>query len=145
MGFEAPNSEFAREVKESFAKQSVMSTIGAELIRVDAGLVEIGLSYRSDLTQQHGYLHAGIVATIADSACGYAAYTLMPAKSEVLSIEFKVNLMRPAKGKKFIAVANVLKPGRTLTVVRADVFGIDEEDQRELIATMLATMICLQS
>jgi uncharacterized protein (TIGR00369 family) len=145
MGFEAPNSEFAREVKESFAKQSVMSTIGAELIRVDAGLVEIGLSYRSDLTQQHGYLHAGIVATIADSACGYAAYTLMPAKSEVLSIEFKINLMRPAKGKKFIAVANVLKPGRTLTVVRADVFGIDEEDQRELIATMLATMICLQS
>ena len=145
MGFEAPNSEFAREVKESFAKQSVMSTIGAELIRVDAGLVEIGLSYRSDLTQQHGYLHAGIVATIADSACGYAAYTLMPANSEVLSIEFKVNLMRPARGKKFIAVANVLKPGRTLTVVRADVFGIDEEDQRELIATMLATMICLQS
>src|SRR5436190_9783441 len=144
MGFEAPNSEFAREVKESFAKQSVMSTIGAELIRVDAGFVEIGLSYRSDLTQQHGYLHAGIVATIADSACGYAAYTLMPAKSEVLSIEFKVNLMRPAKGKKFIAIANVLKPGRTLTVVRADVFGIDEEDQRELIATMLATMICLQ-
>ena len=122
-----------------------MSTVGAEIIKVEPGSVEIGLSYRSDLTQQHGYLHAGIVATIADSACGYAAYTLMPAKSEVLSVEFKVNLMRPAKGKSFIAVANVLKPGRTLSVVRADVFGIDGEDQRELIATMLGTMICLRT
>lgn len=119
-----------------------MSTIGAELIKIEPGSIEIGLTYRSDLTQQHGYLHAGIVATIADSACGYAAYTLMPANSEVLSVEFKVNLMRPAKGKRFIAVANVLKPGKTLSVVRADVFGIDGGDQ-ELIATMLGTMICL--
>jgi len=143
--FKAQNSEFAREVRESFSRQVVMSTIGAELIKIEPGSIEIGLTYRSDLTQQHGYLHAGIVATIADSACGYAAYTLMPANSEVLSVEFKVNLMRPAKGKRFIAVANVLKPGKTLSVVRADVFGIDGGDQRELIATMLGTMICLRT
>jgi len=121
-----------------------MSSIGAELLIVEPGKVEIALPYRSDLTQQHGYLHAGIITTIADTACGYAAYTLMPAGSEVLSVEFKVNLLRPAKGERFVAVANVLKPGRTLTVVRADVFGVSESDERELIATMLATMICLQ-
>ena len=121
-----------------------MSSIGAELLLVEPGKVEIALPYRTDLTQQHGYLHAGIITTIADTACGYAAYTLMPAGSEVLSVEFKVNLLRPAKGERFVAVANVLKPGRTLTVVRADVFGISESDERELIATMLATMICLQ-
>src|SRR5512132_3557033 len=100
-----------------------MGLIGAELTRVEAGVVEITLPYRADLAQQHGYIHAGIVATIADSACGYAAYSLMPANSEVLSVEFKVNLLRPAKGSSFSAVAEVLKPGRTLTVVRADVFG----------------------
>jgi len=121
-----------------------MSSIGAELLIVEPGKVEIALPYRSDLTQQHGYMHAGIITTIADTACGYAAYTLMPAGSEVLSVEFKVNLLRPAKGERFVAVANVLKPGRTLTVVRADVFGVSESDERELIATMLATMICLQ-
>ena len=121
-----------------------MSSIGAELLLVEQGKVEIALPYRSDLTQQHGYMHAGIITTIADTACGYAAYTLMPAGSEVLSVEFKVNLLRPAKGERFIAVANVLKPGRTLTVVRGDVFSVNEESEPELIATMLATMICLQ-
>ena len=121
-----------------------MGLIGAELSRVEAGIIEITLPYRKDLTQQHGYLHAGIVTTIADSACGYAAYTLMPPESEVLSVEFKVNLLRPAKGETFFAVAEVVKPGKTLTVVRADVFGLDHEAQRELIATMLGTMICIR-
>jgi len=138
------NPSFAEEIKQSFAKQTIMGLIGAELSRVEAGIIEITLPYRKDLTQQHGYLHAGIVTTIADSACGYAAYSLMPPKSEVLRVEFKVNLLRPAKGEKFLAVAEVVKAGKTLTVVRADVFGIDEEDQRELIATMLGTMICIR-
>lgn len=120
-----------------------MVLIGAELTRVEPGVVEIALPYRADLTQQHGYLHAGIVTTIADSACGYAAYTLMPPNSEVLSVEFKVNLLRPAKGESFLATSEVIKSGKTLTVVRADVFGMDEEGKRELVATMLATMICL--
>jgi len=136
------NPSYAQEVKESFAKQTVMTLIGAELTRVDPGIVEITLPYRTDLAQQHGYLHAGIVTTIADSACGYAAFSLMPPNSEVLSVEFKVNLLRPAKGQTFIALAEVLKSGKTLTVVRADVFAIDE-DRRDLIATMLGTMICL--
>ena len=136
------NPSFAHEIRQSFNQQTVMTLIGAELTRVDPGIIEITLPYRADLAQQHGYLHAGIVTTIADSACGYAAYSLMPPNSEVLSIEFKVNLLRPAKGETFSAVAEVVKSGKTLTVVRADVFGIDE-GRRDLIATMLGTMICL--
>ena len=120
-----------------------MGLIGAELSRVEPGVVEITLPYRADLTQQHGYLHAGIVTTIADSACGYAAYSLMPAGSQVLSVEFKVNLLRPAKGVTFSVIAEVVKAGKTLTVVRADVFGVDHTGERELVATMLGTMMCL--
>jgi uncharacterized protein (TIGR00369 family) len=138
------NPTFAEEIKQSFAKQTIMGLIGAELSRVEPGLVEITLPYRPDLAQQQGYLHAGIVTTIADSACGYAAYTLMPPETEVLSVEFKVNLLRPAKGETFVAVAEVVKAGKTLTVVRADVFGMDHEGQRELIATLLGTMICIR-
>jgi uncharacterized protein (TIGR00369 family) len=137
------NSTFAEEIQRSFNQQTVMSLIGAELTRIEPGIIEITLPYRADLAQQHGYLHAGIVTTIADSACGYAAYSLMPPNSEVLSVEFKVNLLRPAKGEMFSAVAEVVKSGKTLTVVRADVFGI-EGDRRDLIATMLGTMICLR-
>src|SRR5215208_3282795 len=136
------NPAFAEDVKESFAKQTIMGLIGAELTRVEPGIIEITLPYRADLAQQHGYMHAGIVTTIADSACGYAAYSLMPPNSEVLSVEFKVNLLRPAKGETFSAVAEVVKAGKTLTVVRADVFAIDE-GRRDLVATMQGTMICL--
>src|ERR1051325_2699285 len=138
------NPAFAEEIKQSFAKQTIMGLIGAELNRVEPGVIEITLPYRADLAQQHGFLHAGIVTTIADSACGYAAYSLMPPNSEVLSVEFKVNLLRPAKGETFSAVAEVVKAGKTLTVVRADVFGIEHE-RRELVATMLGTMICLSN
>jgi len=138
------NPSFAEEIKQSFANQTIMALIGAELSRVEAGIVEITLRYRPDLAQQHGYLHAGIVTTIADSACGYAAYSLMPPETEVLSVEFKVNLLRPAKGEVFLAVAEVVKAGKTLTVVRADVFGMDHDGRRELVATMLGTMICIR-
>jgi uncharacterized protein (TIGR00369 family) len=127
-----------------FRKTDDNGTHRGELSRVEAGVVEITLPYRPDLAQQHGYLHAGIVTTIADSACGYAAYSLMPPETEVLSVEFKVNLLRPAKGETFLAVAEVVKAGKTLTVVRADVFGMDHDGQRELIATMLGTMICIR-
>ena len=135
------NPAFAEEVKASFAQQSIMKLIGAKLSLVEPGLIEITLPYHADLTQQHGYLHAGVVTTIADSACGYAAYSLMPAGSEVLSVEFKVNLLRPAQGKSFLARAEVIKAGRTLTVVRADVFGIAENGEKSLVATMQGTMI----
>jgi len=138
------NPSFAEEIKQSFAKQTIMSLIGAELSRVEPGIVEITLPYRADLAQHHGFLHAGVVTTIADSACGYAAYSLMPPKSEVLSVEFKVNLLRPAKGEVFLALAEVIKSGKTLTVARADVFGLDQSGRRELVAIMLGTMMCLQ-
>lgn len=138
------NPAYATDVAQSFANQSIMNLIGASLSLVQPGIVEITLPYREDLTQQHGYLHAGIVTTIADSACGYAAYSLMPAGSEVLSVEFKVNMLRPAQGSEFITRAEVIKAGRTLTVVRADVFGVSANKERVLVATMLGTMICLR-
>lgn len=144
MTYPASNPRFADDIKQSFAQQAIMRLIGAELSLIKPGIVEISLPYRADLTQQHGYMHGGIVTTIADSAAGYAAYSLMPAGAGVLSIEFKVNLLRPAQGKSFLARAEVIKPGRTLTVARADVFGVAESGDRELVATMLATIICLQ-
>jgi uncharacterized protein (TIGR00369 family) len=137
------NPAFADEVRRSFAKQAIMGLIGGELTRVEPGVVEITLPYRADLTQQDGFVHAGIVTTIADSACGYAAYSLMPPESEVLAVEFKVNLLRPAKGAMFLARAEVIKPGRTLTVVRADVFAMTGADERQLVATMQGTMMRL--
>ena len=118
------NPSFARDVADSFARQPIMKLLGAGLSLVEPGVVEIALPYRADLLQQDGYLHAGIISTIADSACGYAAYTLMPAGSNVLSVEFKVNLLRPAQGEAFVARAEIIKAGRTLTVVRADVFAL---------------------
>ena len=142
MAYQVSNPKFAEDIKQSFAAQPAMSSIGAELNLIEPGLIEITLPYREDLTQQHGYMHAGIVTTIADSAAGYAAYSLMPAGSEVLSVEFKVNLLRPAQGEAFLARAEVIKPGKTLTVVRADVFGISGTGTRELVATLQGTMFC---
>jgi len=144
MNYQVSNPRFADDIKQSFALQSIMRLIGAELSLLEPGIVEITLPYRADLAQQNGYVHAGIVTTIADSAAGYAAYSLMPAGAEVLSVEFKVNLLRPAQGKSFLARAEVIKPGRTLTVARADVFGVADSSDRALVATMLATIICLQ-
>jgi uncharacterized protein (TIGR00369 family) len=138
------NPRFAEEVRSSFARQTAMDLIGARLGRVEPGMVEISLPYRADLTQQNGYLHGGIVATIADTACGYAAYSLMPPNSEVLAVEFKINLLRPAKGTEFLARAEVLKSGRTLTVARAEVFSVSEDGKEQPIASMQSTIICLQ-
>lgn len=139
---EPANPDFVEEVRLSFARQTIMQMIGASLGRVEPGLVEITLPYRHDLTQQHGYLHAGIVTAIADSACGYAAFTLMPRNSEVLSVEFKVNLLRPASGENFLAQATVIKAGKTLTVVRGDVYSVAQDAKKLLVATMVGTMIC---
>jgi len=138
------NPNFADLIERSFAQQPVMSLIGARLAHVEPGIVEIELPFRADLTQQDGYLHAGVITTVADSAAGYAAYTLMPAGSRVLSIEFKVNLLRPARGELFVARAEVIKAGRTLTVVRADVFATGANSEKELVATMQGTMMCLR-
>jgi uncharacterized protein (TIGR00369 family) len=134
------NPDFAARIRSSFALQSVMRLIGATLGRVEPGRVEIALPYDARLVQQDGYIHAGIVTTIADSACGYAAFSLAPAGTEVLSVEFKVNLLRPATGDRLIARGEVLKPGRTLTVTRGDVFAVRGTDE-VLVATMLNTII----
>ena len=143
MPAEPNDPHFEARVRESFAAQNVMRLIGARLSRVEPGLVEIDLDSRGDLTQQNGYVHAGIVTTILDSACGYAAYTLMPADSGVLSVEFKVNLLAPARGEGISARAEVKRSGRTLTVCTADAFAINGEDET-LCATMLATMFCVK-
>lgn len=133
---------FESRVRASFTRQQVMHTIGASLTAVTPGAVEIALPFREDLTQQHGFLHAGIVATILDSACGYAAFSLMPADKAVLSVEYKINLLAPAKGRNFIAKAHVKKAGRNLTVCLGDVFA-DAEESFKLVATMTATMMAI--
>jgi uncharacterized protein (TIGR00369 family) len=136
--FEPHDVDFENRIRESFARQRVMELIGASLRLIEPGVVEIEIPTRTDLTQQDGFMHAGIVTTILDSACGYAAYSLMPAGTRVLSVEFKVNLLAPAMGKMITARAEVKRPGRTLTVCTADAFADDK-----LCATMLATMICV--
>lgn len=132
--------EYESRVRENFARQRVMRLVGANLARVEPGAVDIRLPYREELTQQNGYIHAGILTTVADSACGYAAYTLMPAGSNVLSVEFKMNLLRPAAGEEFVAEARVVKAGGTLTVVRCDLHARAVEGT-SMVAMMLATMI----
>lgn len=135
--------DFEARVRRSFARQQVMKTIGASLVRVAPGEVEIELPFREDLTQQHGFLHGGIVTTIADSACGYAALTLMPPAAAVLTVEYKVNLVAPARGERLIARGRVLKPGRTVTVCAGDVVALADGEERA-VATMLATLMAVR-
>jgi uncharacterized protein (TIGR00369 family) len=121
---------FEARVRASFQRQQVMATLGARLTRVAPGETDVELPFRSDLTQQHGFLHAGIVTTILDSACGYAAFSLMPADAAVLSIEFKTNLLAPARGELLVARARVVRAGRTITVCQAD--GVMMDGGREV-------------
>ena len=134
-------SDPERRVRDSFAKQAFMTLLGANLLRVSPGEVDIELPFREDLAQQHGYLHAGVTTAIADSACGYAALSLMPADAAVLSVEFKVNMLTPAQGRRFLAMGRVVKSGRTITVVRGDVLAFDEEGETRPVLAMLGTMI----
>ena len=134
---------FESRVRESFARQTVMRTLGAELVRVEPGEVDIELAFRDDLTQQNGFLHAGIIGTILDSACGYAAFTMMPADAAVLSIEYKVNLLAPARGDRFIARGYVKRAGRTITVTHGDAVAFNDGHET-VVSTMLATMMTLR-
>jgi uncharacterized protein (TIGR00369 family) len=131
---------YQQRVRESFACQQMMKTLGAELSAVRSGATEIRFRFAPALTQQHGYIHAGAVTTILDSACGYAALTVAPEGLEVLSVEFKVNLLSPATGESIVARAQVKRSGKTLAVCAADAFAI-RPDGEKLVATMLATMI----
>ena len=143
MTFAASDPEFAARVRKSFDAQALMRLLGASLERVEPGEVDIALRRRPDLTQQHGYLHAGVLTAIADSACGYAAYTLMPADSEVLSVEFKLNLLRPADGERFVARGRVRARGTDPDRGGGRRHGPPTAIERRepVVATMLATLI----
>ncbi|HSE77355.1 MAG TPA: PaaI family thioesterase [Alphaproteobacteria bacterium] len=134
--------DYAARVRGSFARQAVMAFIGAELADVRPGYCEIRLRHRPELTQQHGYVHGGIVGTIGDSAGGYAAFTLMPADAAVLTVEYKLNLIAPADGELLIARGRVVKPGRTLTVAQFEVAAVKGGIER-ITATALQTLMCL--
>lgn len=130
------NPHFEDSVRESFSRQKFMRTIGAELVRIAPGEVDIALDWRESLGQQSGVLHAGVIASLADSASGYAALTLMPPVADVVSVEFKLNLLAPAAGPRFVARGRVVRAGRTITTTAADVFAGET-----LVATMLGTMM----
>ncbi len=139
----AEDPAFADRVTRSFARQGIMATLGATLERVAPGEVEIALPVGPAVSQQHGFAHAGAVATIADSAAGYAALTLMPAGVGVLTAEFKINLMAPAAGERLVATGRVVKAGRTLTVAQGEVHA-EAGGERRLVALLTATLMAVE-
>lgn len=135
------DADFAARVRASFDRQTVMHTLRASLAEVEAGRVVIAMAHQAGLTQQHGFLHAGIVSTALDSACGYAAFSLMPADAAVLTIEFKVNLLAPARGPDFRFEGQVVKAGRTISVVEGKAWQFDGTGKQSLVASMTATVM----
>jgi uncharacterized protein (TIGR00369 family) len=140
--FQPSNPRFREVVTASFGRQTFMAKLGARLVAVEPGQVEIAVDRAPDLLQQNGFVHAGVITSIADSACGYAALTLAAEGHDVLAVEFKINLLSPARAERFIARGRVLRPGRTLTVAQADVFEVDGSGgEQALVATLLSTVI----
>ena len=133
-------SDLQERISASFSAQGLMATLGAELVRVVQGEVQIALVPRPALSQQHGYVHAGALTSVLDSACGYAALTVAPAGFDVLAVEFKVNFLRPAVADRFVATGKVIKAGKTLTVCQGEMLG-EQGSRRETIAIMQATII----
>jgi len=138
---QAKDPNFEPRVRESFSRQVVMRTIGATMARVEPGVIEIRLPFSEALTQQNGFVHAGIITTIVDSACGYAALSLTPPDVDVLSVEFKINLMNPARGDEFVAEGHVLKAGKSLTFCEGKVVALADGRPPKMIAAMLATIM----
>ena len=138
--FEPRDPDFEAKVRESFGKQTAMQTLGAVINRVAPGEVEIEMPYRADLAQQHGFIHGGIVTAIVDSACGYAAFSLSAPETAVLTVEYKVNFVAPAKGNLLLARGEVVRPGATITVCKGDVLAYDDGEEK-LVASMLTTMM----
>ena len=134
---------YEARVRASFARQRVMDTIGARIVRVEPGEVELELPFRDDLTQQHGFLHAGIVTTLVDSACGYAALSVMDRDAAVLSVEYKVNLLAPATGERMRAIGRVIKSGRTLVVCGGEVIAVAGQTE-SVVTIMQATMMTVR-
>jgi uncharacterized protein (TIGR00369 family) len=147
MTFRPKDPHFADRVRASFARQRMMQTLGVEITRLAPGEIELTMPYEAAFTQQHGFIHAGIMATVLDSACGYAAFSLMPADAAVLTVEFKTNLLAPAKGERFLFRAHVVKPGRTLTVCEGRAFalenGAEADSDERLVASMNGTLMAL--
>ena len=135
--------DFDGRVRASFARQQVMATLGVEISKLSPGEIELTMPYAAAYTQQHGFIHAGIVATALDSACGYAAFSLMPANAGVLTVEFKTSLLAPARGQRFIFQAQVVKPGKTLTFCEARAFAEDGTSEPRLVASMAATLMAI--
>lgn len=142
-GFEPSDPDWQARIRDSFARQPAMALIGARLGRLAPGDVEVELPIRREVTQQHGFAHGGIVAMIADSAAGYAAFSLMPADGTLLSVEFKLNFLAPGRGTTLVARGRVIKPGRTLSVVEVDVDGVAMDGTRTACARMLQTLMAL--
>src|SRR3989441_11780951 len=138
--FDAQDPDFEVSVRQSFDSLTLMRTLGARLVSAAPGEVEIDLPFRNDLTQHHGFIAAAVLTAVVDVACGYAAMTLMPAGSSVLTIEYKANFLAPARGAKVLARGRVIRPGRTVTVCAGDVVAVDGGHER-LVATLLATMM----
>lgn len=140
--FNPRDPQFADRVTRSFNEQAVMQTLNAALTRVEPGEVQIEIPYQQALTQQDGFLHAGISSTIMDSACGYAAFTLMPVEARVLTIEFKINLLAPASGETFRALGRVRKPGRSVFVAEGELYA-RRNGEDWLVATMAGTLMAI--
>ena len=138
--FQPEDPDFEARVTNSFHRQKLMETIGASLTRVAPGEVEIQLPFKDSLTQQQGYMHGGVVTAIADSACGYAALSLLPAGAEVLTVEYKVNFLAPATGPRLVARGRVIRRGRTISVCASDVIAVGDPIETR-VAMMVATMV----
>lgn len=139
-GFPARDPDYAERVRRSFAKQAFMATIGARILRVEPGEVDLVLEASAAIAQQHGFAHGGAIAGLADTACGYAALSLMSSSTGVLTVEFKINLLAPARAPRLVALGRVVRPGRSLTVAQAEVFGEDAGGDRTPVALLTATL-----
>ncbi len=133
----------ADRIRESIGRQTLLTTLGVTVAELSSGRVVLDLPYRADLCQQNGFMHAGAITTLADSACGYAAASLMPADRDVLTVEFKVNLLSPARGERFRATGEVVRAGRTLTICSAEVVAMADGTEPKPVALMQATMMAV--
>lgn len=140
MQFTPSDPDFEKKVSDSFSRQAFMGFIGARLVEVRPGYCEMHVGYKRELSQQHGFFHAGVIGTIADNSAGYAAYSLMPADSSILTVEYKLNLVAPGDGALLVGRAQVIKPGHTLTICKSEVFAVKNGIEK-LCATSLVTLM----
>lgn len=140
--FKPRYARYRERVQESFDQQQVMATMNVSIADIKPGQVKLEFPYQDSLVQQHGFIHAGVQSAVMDSACGYAAFSLMPKEAEVLTVEFKINLLSPAAGDRFIAIGRVVKPGRTITVSECELFA-ENRDGQKIVSTMTGTLMAV--